>query len=150
MDAQWARHWDTICLGTVTIATAVLGAVILLSGGLGIALPLFSGTPSVPEITKALSTAVAAILYVTLITIAGVSIFLSSGESVAHITVKRWTGFAVYLLFALQVLALIALLMVSSATGAADRSDQPAPSADQSVGLLTYRFGARVAAMISQ
>ena len=145
MDAQWSRHWDTICLGTVTIATAVLGAVILLSGGLGIALPLFSGTPSTPEALKALSTVAAATLYVTLITIAGVSIYLFSGESAAHITVKRWIGFAVYLLFALQVLALTALLMVSSATGVTDTSDQPAPSASQSAGPVADVFGAGLA-----
>ena len=140
MDAQWARHWDTICLGTVTIATAVLGAVILLSGGPEIALPLFSGTPSILEVAKAVSAGAAALLYMTLITIAGVSIYLFSGESVAHITVKRWTGFAVYLLFALQVLALTTLLMVSFAAGAVDTSVQPETNANQAIAPVSSGF----------
>ena len=117
MDAQWARHWDTICLGTVTIATAVLAAVILLAGGPEIASSILYGIPSILEVAKAVSVGVAAILYVILIVIAGVSIYIFSGDNAVHIGIKRWSGFAVYLLFALEVFALATLLMTGLAFG---------------------------------
>ena len=117
MDVQWARHWDTICLGTVTIATAVLGAVILLAGGLDIALPISSGTPSVLEVAKAVSAGVAAILYLILTTFAGISIYVFPGDNAVHIGIKRWIGSAVYLLFVAEVFALALLLIFGLAFG---------------------------------
>ena len=117
MDVQWARHWDTICLGTVTIATAVLGAVILLAGGLDIALPISSGAPSPLEVAKAVSAGAAAILYFILATFAGISIYVFSGDDAAHIRIKRWIGAAVYLLFIVEVFALALLLIFGLAFG---------------------------------
>ncbi len=111
MDVQWARHWDTICLGTVTIATAVLGAVILLAGGLDIALPISSGTPSVSEVAKAISAGAAAILYFILATFAGISIYVFPGDNAVHTSLKRWIGSAVYLLFVAEVFTLALLLI---------------------------------------
>ena len=31
--AEWARHWDIICLGTLTIATAITGTAVVLAAG---------------------------------------------------------------------------------------------------------------------
>jgi hypothetical protein len=28
-DAEWAGHWDIICLGTLTIATAITGTAVV-------------------------------------------------------------------------------------------------------------------------
>ena len=117
MDEQWARHWDTICLGTVTIATAVLGAVILLAGGREFALSILYGTPSISEVSRTVSVGIAAILYVILIVLAGISIYIVSGDNAVHIGIKRWSGFAVYLLFALEVFALATLLMTGLGFG---------------------------------
>ena len=133
MDAHWARHWDTICLGTVTIATAVLGAVILLAGGSDVAISLAGGKSSAQETTRAVFAAAAAISYMVLSIAAGMSIYIFSGNSTVHTSIKRWTGFAVYLMFAVEVFALAALLAVNLAAGAADTSRQPEPNANQAV-----------------
>ena len=40
--AEWSKHWDTLCLGTMPIATATLRAVIPTAG-----LPGLAGVESV-------------------------------------------------------------------------------------------------------
>ena len=87
MDEQWARHWDTICLGTVTIATAALGVVILLAGGSDVVISVAGGKSSAQETVRAVFAAAAAISYMVLSIVAGVSIYIFSGNRTVHITI---------------------------------------------------------------
>ena len=150
MDAHWARHWDTISLGTVTIATAVLGAVILLAGGSDVVVALADGKSSAQQTIRAAFAAAAAVAYMVLSIAAGISIYVFSGNSSAHTSIKRWTGFAVYLLFAVEVFALAALPAVNLVTGAAGASGQPETTANHAIAPVSSGFAFTPAAAIIQ
>ena len=112
---DWARHWDTLCLGTVTIATAALGAVIVVAG--------FSdgsntGGNDLTSPPRALATIIASgafVAYIVLATIAGLAIFFVRTDNIARIGLKRVLVSSVYLLFVLQAFALGIVLLTNVA-----------------------------------
>ncbi len=109
---DWLRHWDTLCMGTVTIATATLGAVILVAGlsSQTGAEPNNITTP--PGTLRVISTAAAGASYMILVPIAGTAMFIARGDEGLHANLKRTLTLISYLFFAMEAFALSALLAI--------------------------------------
>ena len=98
---EWERHWNTICLGVVTIATAAVG------------IALFAA--DVAEVVTSWATyslaIIAIIAYLNVIYLGGKAIFSTSAELEQKGTSKRGTARNLYRWFVLELLALVGLLI---------------------------------------
>ena len=122
-----ARHWDTLCLGTVTIATAVLGAIILVLGGSNIAVPTVAADYSVPDVARALLGGAAVSAYLALVGTAGLAIYRVRGRRAARRGLKRRLGYWVYRLFVAEIIALALMLAVNPVYTLAESFRQAEP-----------------------
>ena len=116
MQPEWTRHWDTVCMTTLAIATAGLGAVLALSGispdstvdsaGQAKAIPL-------SEQLKFIFAGIAMGTYLMLTIATGIAIFRFSGRSEGQVMSKRIAAVMTYSIFTLEVIWLAVVLWVS-------------------------------------
>ena len=98
---EWERHWNTICLGIVTVATAAVGVA------------LFAA--DITEIVTSWAThslaAVAILAYLSVLLLGNRAIFATSDELERRGTSKRRVAQNLYGWFTLELLALVVLLI---------------------------------------
>ena len=98
---EWERHWNTICLGIVTIATAAVGVALF--------------TADVVEIVTSWATyslvIIAILAYLDVIYLGGNAIFSTSSGLERQGTSKRHIARNLYRWFVLELLALVGLLI---------------------------------------
>ncbi len=98
---EWERHWNTICLGIVTIATAAVGVALF--------------TADVAEVITSWATyslaIIAIIAYLDVIYLGGKAIFSTSIGLERQGTSKQGTARNLYRWFVLELLALVGLLI---------------------------------------
>lgn len=105
------EHWNTLCLGIVTVATAAVGTVLFASGLAEVELSDSVLSRLLPEVTKVVFGVVAIVLYLVLTVISGLIIFGETAqESSNEIHIKRRTR-VVYWLFVAELIALFFLLV---------------------------------------
>ena len=118
--AEWARHRDFICLGTLAGATAVTGAAVVIAPSSEMARALAAGNLTAPAIIwGGLGIGVLG-LYLAITLVAGVTIHVFPGPRGHNPALKRLGVTAVHMLFALEALALAMLLafnMLASGSG---------------------------------
>ena len=104
---EWERHWNTISLGIVTVATAAVGVA------------LFAA--DVAEIVTSWATyslaALAILAYLSVLFLGGSAIFATSNELERQRTTKRGVARNLYGWFTLELLALIGLLIPEAFDG---------------------------------
>ena len=66
INSAWARHWDSVCLGTVTLATAITGAVIVIVGNSDIPKAILEENFSVQVVLWIILAAIALMVYLAL------------------------------------------------------------------------------------
>ena len=122
---DWDRHWDTLCLGTVTIATAALGAVIVVAGFSDGSNTGGNDLTSPPRALTTIFASGAFSVYIVLAIIAGLAIFFVRTDNIAGVGLKRALVSSVYLLFVLQVFAL-GIVLVTNVAGNETESQERA------------------------
>ena len=110
--SEWARHWDVICLGTMTVATAVTGISVAIATDSEMFKALAAGNPTDPVIAWGGLGVTIMVLYLAIVLLAGVAIHLFPGHRPDSPGVKRAGIAIVHALFALEVIALASLLML--------------------------------------
>ena len=130
------QHWDSLCLGTVTIATAALGVVVLAAGGSDVTVFTPLQELTVTGATRASFAAIAVIAYLVLVGTAGVAIYRVPGPSSLRQEIKRRLGNWVYWLFAVEIGALAFMLAVNPVFGLIELLIPPEPDSDQTSELL--------------
>ena len=104
---EWERHWNTICLGIVTVATAAVGVAFF--------------TADVAEIVTSWATyslaAVAILAYLSVLFLGTSAIFSTSDELERQGTSKRRNARKLYVWFTVELLALIGLLIPEAFDG---------------------------------
>ena len=104
---EWERHWNTICLGIVTIATAAVGVALF--------------TADMAEIITSWATyslaALAILAYLSVLFLGTSAIFSTSEELEQQRTTKRLVARNLYGWFTLELLALIGLLVPEAFAG---------------------------------
>ena len=98
---EWERHWNTICLGIVTVATAAVGVAFFAS--------------DVTEIVTSWAAyslvAIVVLAYLNVLYLGSKSIFSTSDELEQQGTTKRRIARNLYGWFALELLALVGLVV---------------------------------------
>ena len=120
--AEWARHWDIICLGTLTIATAITGTAVVLATGSDLPAAVAAGNLSRTTLAWVLFGMGALLLYLASTVIAGVTIHLFTGNRNRHPALKQLGIATVHGLLALEAVALAVMLAMESS-----RPGPPAP-----------------------
>ena len=110
--AEWARHWDVICLGAMTVATAVTGTAVVVATDSEISKALAARNPTDPVIAWGGLGVTILALYLTIALLAGTAIHLFPGHRADSPGVKRTTIPTVHILFALEVTALASLFIL--------------------------------------
>ena len=110
---DWAKHWDTLCLGTVPIATAALGAVLVVAGFSEGSNCGIDDLTSPAKAIAAIFAGLAFVVYVVLATLAGVAIFVVRADNRVRTRLKLNLATTVYFLFILELFALGALLITN-------------------------------------
>ena len=104
---EWERHWNTICLGIVTVATAAAGVAFLAA--------------DVAEIVTSWATyslvAIAILAYLSVLFLGSKAIFSTSDELERRGTSKRRIARNLYGWFALELLVLVGLLIPEAFAG---------------------------------
>ena len=108
--SETERHWDNICVTLLTIATAALAAVLLVSG---LGKPV-NGSENLTGLTKATATGIAAGAYFILTVMVTKTVFTPSG--VPPDQVAQWKKDGARNVFALFVNIALALAVVVFAT----------------------------------
>ena len=112
MDEDWDRHWNTLCLGILTLATATVGAAFFAGGVANIDL---SSSDLGIQILQALTFVFifgALLVLIRLVGAASKVICTSSTDLELEGTTKRAQTAYVYLGFTLIIMALVALLVI--------------------------------------
>lgn len=108
-----SRHWDNICLGIVTLATAALAAMILVAG---FADTGDKSTDSISQNLNYLRIATAGtgfVFYLATTVLVMIAVFLTGGTEDAALQ-RRWRLVAAsYGLFIIQVVALAGIISVN-------------------------------------
>ena len=104
---EWERHWNTICLGIVTVATAAIGVALF--------------TADVAEVVTSWATyslaAVAVLAYLSVLYLGANAIFSTSHELERQGTSKRRIARSLYGWFALELLALVSSVVPEAFAG---------------------------------
>ena len=111
MPVESDRHWDALCIGIVTIATAALGTVIFVADIYNVS-ATSAGRP-ISELTKVGFAGLAIILYLAMTMMSGVAIFFADRYDETKPDAKRRLTFVVYALFVAEVFTLSILLAVN-------------------------------------
>ena len=101
---DWERHWNTICLGIVTVATAAIG-------GAFFAADFTTGSVSLPEYVL---TIIAIMTYLIVLIRGGDTIFSSDTDLQKIGTSKRHRARSLYGWFFLELFALAGLLILNA------------------------------------
>ncbi len=101
-DADWERHWNTICLGIVTIATAAIGAAFFASD---------LGT-DITSWLKLFLALIAIVAYAWVVVLAGHTILAAPASPEGSGTSRRRRTQYVFLCFLLELFALLELLLI--------------------------------------
>lgn len=112
MDEDWDRHWNTLSLGILTLATATVGAAFFAGGVANI--DLSSNDPGI-QILQAIKFVFifgALLVLIRLVGAASKAIFTSSPDLEQEGTSKRTQTAYVYLGFTPIIMALVALLVI--------------------------------------
>ena len=117
MDEDWDRHWNTLCLGILTLATATVGAAFFAGGVANIDLSSNDHDIQILQATKFIFIFGALLVLIRLVGAASKAIFTSSPALEHEGTSKRAQTEYVYLGFTLIIMALIALLVIDFFTG---------------------------------
>ena len=134
------QHWDSLCLGTVTIATAALGVVVLAAGGSDISVFTPAERFTLPGLVRAVFAAIAIIAYLVLVGAAGVAIYRVTGCLAIRHEIKRRLGNWVYWLFAVEIAALAFMLGVNPVFGLIESLSEPGSDYQQTTELLVVVF----------
>ena len=105
-----AEHWNTLCLGILTIASAAVGTAVFASGLADIELSNSIQSQLLPEIAKVVFATVAIGFYLALTVISGQIIFGDGVQDEAGDVHKRNRTRFVYRLFVVELIALVFLL----------------------------------------
>ena len=104
---EWERHWNTICLGIVTVATAAVGVALF--------------TADIAEIITSWATyslvIIAMLAYLSVLFLGTSAIFSTSNELEPRRTTKRRVARNLYGWFTIELLALIGLLIPEAFAG---------------------------------
>ena len=123
------KHWDTVSLGIVTLATAALAAVIVVAGFSQAGAQFVEGAPRHLVYWRLAVAGIAIAFYLGLALAVLGGVFMARGAGGARLSRKYRLAFASYLLFILQVIALAVLVVVnvsidrSVAVAGADNTD---------------------------
>ena len=106
------EHWNTICLGIVTVATAAVGTAVFASGLTTIDLASKDLTQLAPDVAKTFFAGVAIFLYFFVGTLSGIAMFHAGNEATPDDRAddKRNRTYWIYWLFIAELIALICLL----------------------------------------
>ena len=99
--ADWERHWNTICLGISTIATAVIGAAFFAA----------NITADVTSGMNLILASIAIVSYLRLVVLSGRTIFTASNDLVRRGTSKRQQAHLVFAWFSVEIVTLIGILI---------------------------------------
>ena len=116
MQPEWTRHWDTVCMTTLAIATAGLGAVLALSGISPDSTMAPTGKDEAIQLSEQLKFVFAGIAmgtYLVLTIATGIAIFRFSGMSEGQMMRKRTAAVVTYSIFTLEVVWLAVVLWVT-------------------------------------
>lgn len=118
MAAEWARHWDIICLGTLTIATAITGTAVVIASNSDIPIAIAAGNFAYATLAWGVSGMIALALYLATTLVAGLTIHLFQGQHGENLELKRLGITIVHVLFALEAAMLAVMLVINvMATG---------------------------------
>lgn len=110
MRSDTERHWDTVCLGIITLATAALAAVILVSGVADIVPSEAAPQTVVLRITRAVVVGLASLSFI-LLTLTGMVVVFFIRGSDPIILERKWKyALFTYGLFILEVVFLTMLI----------------------------------------
>ncbi len=111
-NSEWNRHWNTICMGILTIATAVVGAAFFAAD---IASVVFADKGTVYQFlqaAKVVTIVVVLATYLRMVTISGYAIFTTPGELERQRTSKRAQTAFVFRGLIIILFGLVALLVI--------------------------------------
>lgn len=112
MRDEWDRHWNTLCLGVVTLAMATVGAAFFAGGVADTDLSSSDPAMLILQAAKFVFIFGALLILVRLIGAAGKAIFTSSLDLSREGTSKRALVEYVYIGFTIIVIALVAMLVI--------------------------------------
>ena len=112
MNNQWDMHWNTLCLGIVTLAVATVGAAFFGGGVANTDLSSSDLAVQMLQVTKIVFIFGALLVLIRLISAAGKTVFTSSLDLSREGTSKRAMVAYVYVGFEIIVTALIGILVI--------------------------------------
>lgn len=104
---EWERHWNTISLGIVTVATAAIG----------VALFATDLTETANSWTRYSLVIIAVLTYLRVVYLGGRVIFSTSEDLARQRTSKRQLAVQLYLWFGLELFTLASFLIIDALTG---------------------------------
>ena len=113
MDAEWERHWNTVCLGIITIATATVGAALFASDIASIDLSSKEISVQTLQMLKICAVFVVLAVHLWLVETASESIFTSSADLEYRGTSKRAQAAYAFGGFVIILVSLIGLLVLN-------------------------------------
>ncbi len=111
--AEWARHWDIICLGTLTIATAITGTAVVIASNSDIPAAIAAGDFTYATLAWGVSGMIALALYLATTLVAGLTIHLFQGQRGENLELKRLGITIAHVLFALEAAMLAVMLVIN-------------------------------------
>lgn len=97
----------------MAIATAALGATIILAGLANVTTPKTDASPGTPEVAKGIIAGIATAVYLSLMVVAGRTIFPPINHRGKRPKGKRTQASTVYSLFGVQLTALAMVLVIN-------------------------------------
>jgi len=123
MNTDWDRHWDTMCLGIITIATAVMGAAFFAADIASISFASKELEARMMEFIKIAPVFIVLLVYLRMVLVARKSIFTASADLERAGTSKReqtayvFEGFIIIVGLLILLLALNMLTDLAAASG---------------------------------
>ena len=110
--SDWSRHWDTLCLGVITLATAALGVAIF-----GVDFSELAGKSAVAiswvSLVSTFGISFAIVVYALVVGTGLLPVFFFNGSHFRDVDNKRRVTSIVYVLFLLQVFA-VGVVMIAN------------------------------------
>lgn len=126
---EWARHRDLLCLGILTIATAVTGAAVVVATNSDIPAQVGGGQLTVDRITWCITGGFGMGAYLAAILVAGFTMVAPPGRLTHRLERKQAGLLATQVLFSVEVVLLAAMLIISvvTAPGPPSKEDDKTP-----------------------
>ena len=112
MNDKWDQHWNTLCLGIVTLSMATVGAAFFAGGFADIDLSSNDLRINILQAIKVVSIFFVLAVLIRLVFASSRAIFTSSQDLRREGTTKRAQTAYVFVGFTLIVMALVALLLI--------------------------------------